>query len=556
MALGGRIRDPVHGYIRFTRVERRLIDDALVQRLRYVGQAGLAHLVFPEVRTARFSHSLGVMQLSSQFLSTSLENAAAPLRESIEGLMAKAVSIATAGFAPDDDKVVKTLTEDGLRTANSVSDSARAAALLIEQGLRLAGLVHDLGHLPFSHDFEYALQRLFESHRDSALERFPALTSQSNLAIHEQVGYRVAQTLVHKIFDDGSGDRFEGDLARASFSIAEKILLAVPPLDPGLSVLGSQALDVDALWWWLHSLMAGEIDVDRCDYLLRDARNYGFEFASYDLERLVNHLTVVRPLADRNLLETAVLPQGVSAAESFYLARYRAYTWGPFHHKVSQIAAALQQSILVLLEPAFSGTGEADLVQFLQDIEMVAADEGARLHKTAPGLLDRFRRYDDGWLMNYIRDAASRCSPAQQAWLDLVCWRAAGPKSLWKRSGDFPVDLRAFNASLPDRNDPNAAAQWDTVVDGLAQRGVLVIRHHFSPFGREPGSSSSRLKVSESNGTLHPLTDISHMTAALPDLWKADVQVFAASAADSAHLSAREVAEQLQQASASQGGKP
>jgi HD superfamily phosphohydrolase len=555
MSAGGRIRDPVHGYIRFTRVERRLIDDPVVQRLRYIGQAGLSHLVFPEVRTSRFGHSLGAMHLASRFLSAALENADKTLRAQMEGLMDEAISQATGGFRPRPDDVVQALTEDGLRAAASVSDVARSSALLLEQGLRLAGLVHDLGHLPFSHDFEYALQRLFEEHRSAAESEFPALTSQGDLAIHERIGYRMARTLVRKIFDHVP-DRFEADLARTTFSIAEKILRAEPPPDPGLAVAEHEQLDVDALWWWLHSLMSGEIDVDRCDYLLRDARTYGFEFASYDLERLVSHLTVVRPQPDRNALETAVLPQGISAVESFYLARYRAYTWGPFHHKVSQIAAALQQSILLVLGPAFIGGGPQQLRRFLEDIEQVAGDESCQLHTQAPDLLDRFRRYDDGWMMRYIRDASEgKCTISQQAWLDLVCWRTPGPKSLWKRSSEFPVDLLEFNEALPNRDDPSAAARWRLITDQLAHEGVLVIRHHFSPYKLESGSKESRIKVSGPGGKLRPLTDISPMTAALPDLWNADVQVFASALKPPDQL-AGDVVARLQQASRPPGGTP
>lgn len=545
MSVGGRIRDPVHGYVRFTRVERALIDDPLVQRLRYVGQAGLSHLVFPEVRSPRFSHSLGAMHLSSRFLATALKNTDPALRDRIEPLMDDAVNAATSGYLPSRSDIVDALTQDGLLAATSVSDQARASALLLEQGLRLAGLVHDLGHMPFSHDFEYALGQLLDDHREEAVSRFPALTEASDLAIHERIGYRLAQTLVHKVFGTVAG-QFEGDLARSSFSVAERILLAEPPPAPALSVAQHQALTVEALWWWLHSLMAGEIDVDRCDYLLRDARNYGFEFASYDLDRLADHLTIVRPRPDRNLLETAVMPQGISAAESFYLARYRAYTWGPYHHKVSQVAAALQESIRTVLSPAFSPGGAGALSRFLEDLELVAADSQGRLHEHAPDLLERMRRYDDGWLMGYLRDAAlSGRHPAQQPWLDLVCWRTPGPKSLWKRSADFPFSLPAFNAQLPAPDDPIASPRWRASVTQLATDEVLVIRHHFTPFAREPGSAHSRLKVSGTNGKLLPLTDISPMTASLPNLWKADLQVFAFSACDPSRVKARDVVRML-----------
>jgi uncharacterized protein len=61
-----RVVDPVHGYISLTPIEQPLIDSRAAQRLRYVGQAGLAHLVYPDLRTSRFVHSLGAMHLASR----------------------------------------------------------------------------------------------------------------------------------------------------------------------------------------------------------------------------------------------------------------------------------------------------------------------------------------------------------------------------------------------------------------------------------------------------------------------------------------------------------
>src|SRR5918996_5097785 len=65
---GGRIADPVHGYVDFTGIERVILDHPVSQRLRHVMQNGLACLVFPEAVTSRLSHSLGAMHLASRFL--------------------------------------------------------------------------------------------------------------------------------------------------------------------------------------------------------------------------------------------------------------------------------------------------------------------------------------------------------------------------------------------------------------------------------------------------------------------------------------------------------
>ncbi len=73
--MGGHISDPVHSYVDFTGIERMILDTRIAQRLRYVAQNGLNHLVFPEVRTSRFSYSLGTMHVASAFLSACLKNA-------------------------------------------------------------------------------------------------------------------------------------------------------------------------------------------------------------------------------------------------------------------------------------------------------------------------------------------------------------------------------------------------------------------------------------------------------------------------------------------------
>ena len=101
------IRDPVHGYIGMTDVERRVIDTPVVQRLRGIKQLSVASVVYPGAEHTRFSHSVGAMHVA--------------------GMMVDALS----------------------RTAD-ISDDER-------QLIRLAALLHDVGHGPFSHSSEEIL---------------------------------------------------------------------------------------------------------------------------------------------------------------------------------------------------------------------------------------------------------------------------------------------------------------------------------------------------------------------------------------------------------------
>jgi HD superfamily phosphohydrolase len=58
------IRDPLWNTIVLDDVARRLIDTPVFQRLRYVRQLGLAHLVYPGATHTRFEHALGAYHLA------------------------------------------------------------------------------------------------------------------------------------------------------------------------------------------------------------------------------------------------------------------------------------------------------------------------------------------------------------------------------------------------------------------------------------------------------------------------------------------------------------
>ena len=111
MEFAGEITDPVHKYIRFSQVEREVIDSPAFQRLRRIRQLAGAHLVYPSAQHSRFEHSLGAMHI--------------------------------AGLAGET-----LLRKRYINHAEMVQD------------LRLAALLHDIGHGPFSHLFEELLEYL------------------------------------------------------------------------------------------------------------------------------------------------------------------------------------------------------------------------------------------------------------------------------------------------------------------------------------------------------------------------------------------------------------
>lgn len=79
---------------------------------------------------------------------------------------------------------------------------------------------------------------------------------------------------------------------------------------------------------FVRSLVSSQLDVDRMDYLIRDSLYTGVTYGRFDLERLINTLTVVDD-------EIVLMAKGIVAAEEYILARYFMY-WQVYLHKTTR----------------------------------------------------------------------------------------------------------------------------------------------------------------------------------------------------------------------------
>jgi uncharacterized protein len=115
-----RVRCAVHGFIRFSSAERKIIDHPIFRRLRHIRQLALTELVYPGATHTRFEHSLGVMEMATRIFDRLAAENGAQMEQTFSD--------------------VEVLREDTMARARQVC--------------RLAALLHDTGHCCFSHAAE------------------------------------------------------------------------------------------------------------------------------------------------------------------------------------------------------------------------------------------------------------------------------------------------------------------------------------------------------------------------------------------------------------------
>jgi hypothetical protein len=183
----------------------------------------------------------------------------------------------------------------------------RALALLEEQSgfseiageecalARAAALLHDIGHYPFSH----------------ALEEIGAMH-------HEEV----ARPL---ICDGAVAERLRGALGEGA---PERIVALIRG-------------ESDSP---LQGLISGSIDLDKLDYLRRDAFMCGVSYGEIDVDRLVNALVVVHD-PDSGAPRVGIAEKGLSALEGLLFAKYQMYRNVYWHHTVRSATAMYKRLV-------------------------------------------------------------------------------------------------------------------------------------------------------------------------------------------------------------------
>ena len=240
------IKDPLYGNIR---IDPNMIDIPYFQRLRHIMQNGMAYMVFPSTRHSRFEHSLGVYQIASKMI-------------------------------------------DRIRT--------ESLTIELKDKIKKLALYHDLGHLPFSHTFEFAFEVLqyINPNIYNQILNFTGFKSRL-FKLHEMIGIKLLKEM---------GDQELSNLMLEVYMRSE-------PTDEFKRII--------------KLIINSDLDADRLDYLQRDSYYSGAKFGIIDPERIIITMNITP--------EGYIFPpKAIDDLEHFFLARFHMYS-SVYNHPVIEI---------------------------------------------------------------------------------------------------------------------------------------------------------------------------------------------------------------------------
>jgi hypothetical protein len=97
----------------------------------------------------------------------------------------------------------------------------------------------------------------------------------------------------------------------------------------------------------LQGLISGSLDLDKLEYLSRDARMCGVPYGAVDVDRLLHAITVLD--SDGGSRRVGIREKGISALESLLFARYQMYRNVYWHHAVRSATAMFKRAVRTAL---------------------------------------------------------------------------------------------------------------------------------------------------------------------------------------------------------------
>jgi len=383
------VNDTVYGHIPYTGLEEKFLQSKIVNRLLFISQNALAYFAFPSITTKRYIHSLGTMHVVSYMFKNALINASSKHKSKFLKQARVEIKRLIKEYQLDIDlKQLQIEDKTLLGFAISSNEKETTTYMILLQVLRLGALLHDVGHLPFSHQTEYALKRIYETileikepnkEQKRFIQFYKDITHNGKEVLHESIGYEFLDMLFnHEVSIQSSNSKA---IIKLYYLIVKNIF--------------DDKIGDSFSYTTLHQFISSTIDADRIDYINRDLLASGYISTSSDLLRITREAILVEEDKSFSLM---FLTSSLYDIEHLLESRFNLYKKVFFTHNISRLDTLLEK-VITFLAKEYLSISPKD-VKVYQTIAMMWKFK----NETNPSKqLDIISQLDENWLISLFK---------------------------------------------------------------------------------------------------------------------------------------------------------
>lgn len=491
MKKGMNINDSVHGLVRLTAYEKKILCSPEFNRLHDVYQNSTVFMTFPANRTKRFEHSIGCMYLASEMFYRAVLNSddgtldkffsefGKEMQEIQKSLDKEKIAnviesvIINQDVCLCDDAYVDTPDwkdlldvsvgyTDGSLIPYNLKEKYRIVYLILIQSLRAAALLHDVGHPPFSHIVESAINKakndVSDARRLLSGEEFEKTFNPERLRVfenalnsikpgsqlHEKMGFAISRNVLSEIVTD---NRNSNNKEYACTSFFEQTVMLCT-----LKILSDEGY-----FKYVHAVIDASLDCDRLDYVVRDYRGSGINAGDLDYKCIFNELKLIYKAekSESGKPRFCIPAKAIGAVENFLKKRCNLYMDVIYHHRVIKTDMLLEDVVYRLILKYLKEKAREESSGFDKRITVATPDDISGLWTPLTGATrqeraEKLTQWNDSWLMVLLRRIYYRDLFGKDL-SDL----AEEDKIIYIELTELLRNVRQFNSMIKRREDYN-----------------------------------------------------------------------------------------------------